>query len=102
MKMAKSLKPSLTRLFGLLSILSDFRGTARQPGTSMKLQDIKAGDLVTRVLGGSVRMQLRVTEVADTLIVCGPWQFSRATGAEVDEELGWGENGSGSFLEAER
>ncbi len=54
------------------------------------LQEIRAGDTVKRVLGGTVPMQLRVTEVAEDIIYCGPrgvgWKFCRRTGAEIDEE----------------
>ena len=54
---------------------------------------VKPGDVVTRILGGAP-MQLEVTSVDDTLIHCGDpgvgWSFDRITGAEVDDELGWG------------
>ena len=60
--------------------------------------DAKPGDTAVREMCGE--MPLKVTEVTDKLIICGPWQFDRATGAEVDEELGWGpEFGcTGSYL----
>jgi len=54
-----------------------------------KLQLVKAGDVVTRYLAGTIPMDLNVVEVTDTLIICG-WEFDRATGAEVDDFLGWG------------
>ena len=70
---------------------------------------VKVGDIVLRMLSGVVPMKLKVSEVTDTLILCGPkdvgWAFERRSGAEVDEELGWGirdENDvlsrTGSFL----
>jgi hypothetical protein len=49
---------------------------------------IKAGDMVIRMLGGV--MPLEVTKVDGTLIHCGSWTFDRETGAEVDHGLGWG------------
>lgn len=45
-----------------------------------------------------IEMKLRITEVTDKLIVCGPWTFDRVTGAEIDEDLGWGPHGTGSIL----
>jgi len=54
-------------------------------------RDVVAGDTVTRILGG-YPMLLRVTSVDEHLIHCGPsgWTFDRLTGAEVDDDLGWG------------
>lgn len=48
---------------------------------SQKLSEIKVGDIVTRIIAGSVPMVLKVTEV-DDFIHCGPWKFSKETGAE--------------------
>ena len=65
----------------------------------MNLAEIKPGDAVCRQLGiDGPTMDLFVSEVTDTEIVCGPWRFSRLTGAEIDDELGWGTAGTGSFL----
>ena len=50
---------------------------------------IKVGDIVTRLLGEILPMELRVTEINETEIVCGAWKFSRLTGGEIDEDLGW-------------
>lgn len=63
--------------------------------------NIKVGDIVTRFMGceREVMMDLAVTEITDTLIVCGAWTFDRNNGAEIDEELGWDANGTGSFIE---
>ena len=49
---------------------------------------VKVGDVVTRNLAGHL-MDLNVVGVSDDLIDCG-WTFDRKTGAEVDEDLGWG------------
>ena len=43
-------------------------------------------------------MELKVTKVDDKLIHCGDWTFDRVTGAEVDEDLGWGPTATGSVL----
>jgi len=60
-------------------------------------KDAKIDDMITRNLCG-IEMQLKVTWVDDKYIYCGPWKFDKVTGAEVDEELGWGNKGTGSFL----
>lgn len=61
------------------------------------------GDVITRDLAGA-KMKLRVTDVDDRYIYCGPvdhgWKFCRRTGAEVDEACGWDENGTGSYIES--
>lgn len=51
--------------------------------------DVEKGDIVTRMLAESP-MELRVTEITDDKIVCGWWEFDRATGAEIDDDLNWG------------
>ena len=64
-------------------------------------RDIKVGDVVTRMLAGQIPMQLRVTDIDDNFIYCGGpegWKFDKKTCMEVDEELGWGNDGSGSYL----
>jgi hypothetical protein len=62
--------------------------------------DAKVGDTVTRMLAGVVEMKLLVTDVTDTIIICGAWTFDRETGAEIDHDLGWGAPPmmTGSFL----
>lgn len=55
------------------------------------------GHFAIRNMAG-IEMKLRITEVTDKLIVCGSWTFDRATGAEIDEDLGWGPNLTGSVL----
>lgn len=72
------------------------------------MMDVKVGDVVSRFFGESEvpsqvpsqvpSMQLGVSAVDDKLIHCGDWTFDRATGAEVDEYLGWGPEGTGSYL----
>ena len=68
----------------------------------MSFTHLKTGDKVTRMLAGTIPMQMIVKEVTPELLVCdvdvepspvtdgGYWTFDRLTGAEVDEELGWG------------
>lgn len=52
---------------------------------------IYKGDYVTRMLAGTIPMELHVIEVTNDLIICaGGWKFDRKTGAEVDEDLNWG------------
>lgn len=60
------------------------------------LDELKVGDVITRMLGG-IPMGLKVTAI-DDFIHCGPWKFSKRNGAEIDEELGWGEKMTGSFI----
>ena len=67
----------------------------------MKLTEIKVGDRATRMLGGSMPMEVIVTIVNEDHIFCGSedgfikgteedgWKFNRANGAEIDEDLGW-------------
>jgi hypothetical protein len=62
---------------------------------------IKEGDAVVRMLAGLIPMKMKVTRV-DTLIRCGPWSFSRINGAEIDDDLGWTETRTGSYLTEEQ
>ena len=45
-------------------------------------------------------MKMEITEVTDKLIKCGAWEFDKATGAEIDEDLNWGPSplSTGSFI----
>ena len=63
--------------------------------------NVKVGDIVTRFMGNKreVMMDLEVTSITNKLIVCGAWTFDRNNGAEIDEDLGWDANGTGSFIE---
>jgi len=58
------------------------------------------GDVVTRMLAGSISMPLRVGSVTEDRVVCGGWEFCKKTGAEIDDVLDWGPppRGTGSFL----
>ena len=58
--------------------------------TMTGFEDLKVGDVVTRMLGGSIPMKLSVSGITDRIITCSDWQFDRVTGAEIDEDLGWG------------
>lgn len=64
------------------------------------LKALTVGSKVTRWLGGAVPMPLTVSAVTEETITCAEWVFSRRNGAEIDEELGWGENETGSFIMA--
>jgi hypothetical protein len=63
------------------------------------LSELKIGDPVTRMLAGTVPMNLKVTAIDENIITCGWWTFNRATGGEVDADLGWdGVSYTGSML----
>lgn len=51
---------------------------------------MKIGDEVTRMLAGVVAQQLKISALTETEIICGPWRFDRASGAEIDDGLDWG------------
>lgn len=59
----------------------------------------KVGVFAIRNMAG-IEMKLRITEITDDKIVCGPWEFDRETGAEIDEDLMWGPvyGRTGSYL----
>ena len=61
------------------------------------ITDLQVGDSVVREMGG-VAMPLRVSNVTPTEIHCGAWVFSRKNGAEIDPNLGWDENATGSYI----
>jgi len=50
------------------------------------LKEIKAGDVVERMLGFEIPCYLIVQEVTETTIECG-WIFDRNTGLEIDEDI---------------
>jgi hypothetical protein len=50
------------------------------------LENVEVGDEVTRDMHG-ITMNLKVTKVTDTKIYCGPWEFNKKTGAEIDEDI---------------
>lgn len=68
------------------------------------LNDVVAGDLVFRWLGGIAEpMQLKVAAVTYDRIICvGGWEFDKKTGAEIDAFLGWGTTRTGSYIRATR
>jgi hypothetical protein len=70
---------------------------------SKKLAETAVGDFVLRWFVGIPKpMRLKVTQLTADRIICGAWEFDRRTGAEIDEDLGWGPAGvTGSFLEPE-
>lgn len=51
--------------------------------------NIKVGDKVIRYLGGKdgIKIPLTVTQVTDTAITCGLWEFDKDTGGELDKDL---------------
>lgn len=51
---------------------------------------MKVGDKVTRWLAGSIPMELTVTAIEGDRFMCGDYTFDMKTGAEIDEDLGWG------------
>ena len=64
-----------------------------------QLSDVMVGDKDFRWLAGiDEPMPFIVTEVTDERIICGPWEFDRITGAEIDELLGWGPKSTGSWI----
>lgn len=68
------------------------------------LKDLKVGDIITRHFGGTdgVDMKLKVSYIDDGTIQCGAWVFDKETGAEIDEDLGWGPlTGTGSYIVVE-
>ena len=70
---------------------------------SKKLAEIAVGDFVLRWFGGIPKpLRLKVTQLTADRIICGAWEFERQSGAEIDEDLGWGPGGvTGSFIEPE-
>lgn len=68
-----------------------------------EIKEIKIGDMITRWLAGTIEMQLRVTDITEDRIICGNnggWEFDKKTGAEIDDDLGWGPppKMTGSFI----
>ena len=63
-----------------------------------KLKDVTVGSFVRRNIAGMI-MELKVTQITKDRIICGPWEFDRETGCEIDEYLGWNNEITGSYLE---
>lgn len=49
--------------------------------------NFEKGDEVTRMLAGTIPMQLKVTEVTETKLICGAWEFNKETGHEIDDDI---------------
>lgn len=60
----------------------------------------KTGDTVFRYFGTELisSMRLIVTDVTDFDIICGDYTFSKETGYEIDDFLGWNGAYSGSYI----
>ena len=56
--------------------------------TNMNLKNIIAGDMVRRNMLG-VELPLIVSAVTKDKIICGPWEFCRETGDEIDAEMSY-------------
>jgi hypothetical protein len=70
----------------------------------MDITQLKRGDPVTRLLANTIPMPMRVVRVDKTVVHCTQrdiptefafrrgliWTFDKATGAEIDDDLGWG------------
>ena len=67
-------------------------------------EKVGVGDMVVRMLAGTLPMKLHVSRVTDQIITCGDWEFDRETGAEIDELLGWGPPPlmTGSYLDSSK
>ncbi len=60
---------------------------------------IKIGDKVNRSFDNiATAMQLVVSDVTPTKIICSDWEFCRLTGGEIDADLGWDGIDTGSYL----
>lgn len=62
------------------------------------LERICVGDTVLRLLSSGPAQRLKVTEIDENYIYCGPWKFLKATGGEVDEDLDWDGYQTGSMV----
>lgn len=51
------------------------------------LDDLRPGDLVDRMMGGSIRMRLRVKSIGTRIVCEGGWEFDPRTGAEIDDDI---------------
>ena len=48
---------------------------------------MEIGDIVTRALLGSTFMKIKITDITDSRIICGPWEFDKITLEEIDDEI---------------
>ena len=79
----------------------------------MSFKHLKVGDKVVRMLAGTLPMELVIIKVKGNLLYCDSepsiitdghyWTFDRESGAEVDDDLGWGPKYgiTGSYLRAD-
>ena len=87
------------------------RGTEHTFLIRESFSEIKPNDYINRVMGGHVFMTMVVTQVDEKFIYCGRrdlpismkdkdqgWKFSRKTGMEHEEDLGWDDVRSGTVL----
>jgi len=84
-------------------VMAETRPLPLYPEEADWLNNLRVGDPVERWLGGEPPpMKLRVTAIKKDLIVCGWYTFDLASGAEVDEALGWriGTRVTGSYIRA--
>jgi hypothetical protein len=63
----------------------------------MNTPGAKVGHFAIRNMVGII-MKLRITEITDSRIICDGWEFDRETGAELDDDLGWTREYTGSYL----
>lgn len=68
------------------------------PEEARWLENLNVGDPVTHWLAGVIPRNLVVHAIKDGLVECGLWTFDHRTGAEIDPELGWDANGTGSYI----
>ena len=67
------------------------------------LSDLKPGDTAYRYVSTiPTPMVLKVSNIEEKVIVCGPWAFDRETGGEIDLDFNWDDRTmTGSILYAE-
>jgi hypothetical protein len=100
----------------------------KNPLNKEQLASLEVGDIVERALAGLVLLETRIVSISDTLITVEPnetlekvtadvkkgaeivgheapqsvemptWTFSKETGGEIDEDLGWDGKRTGSYL----
>ena len=74
-----------------------------------KLEKVKVGDRLTRMLGGKIPVEVIVGRIDEKFVYTSSadgvipleegWKFLISTGGEVDEDLGWdGLTHTGSYI----
>ena len=48
---------------------------------------MKVGDRITRMLWKTIPMQIKITKITSNRIICGPWEFDKETGIEIDDDV---------------